>query len=173
VSIHDWHTYGDYFVEIWFTVSPDDEGYPSEIRWEQLLARPLVEEDDCFQIESIPFYLKNVSRGDIVKATISGNSHGGASTEEDRFEFDEIVCRGGHNTYRLLIRHKHKDDPQFTESELTGMGLAVETQFNDFIAVDVPDTVDQGAIEDFLVAEKESGRWGMQDGFLNWNTDLD
>src|SRR5947209_919664 len=61
---------GDYSVEIWFPIAKDHDGYPESKNWEQLLARPVLERDDYFQLESIPFYLKDVSHGDIVRADV-------------------------------------------------------------------------------------------------------
>jgi hypothetical protein len=38
----EWHTAGDYSVEIWFRIEKDKDGYPTSKNWEQLLARPLL-----------------------------------------------------------------------------------------------------------------------------------
>jgi hypothetical protein len=155
---------GNYSVEIWFRIEKDNSGYPSSKEWEQLLARPLLERDDYFQIESIPFFLKNISRGDTVRAKTVVNAE---IQEGEIFEFDSILDRGGHNTYRLLLKKKLPDDPQFTENELLKKGLTFEEQYGDFIAVDVPPSVDQHAIDTYLVAESDSGRWELQDGYLH------
>jgi Domain of unknown function (DUF4265) len=160
----EWEVVGDYSVEIWFRIQKDKDGYPESKEWEQLLARPVIERDDYFRIESIPFYLKNVSRGDIVAAKAPESSD---IQDEKGFEFGSVVDRGGHNTYRLLLRKKRPDDPEFTESELLDKGLGVETEYGDFFAIDVPPSVDQPAIDDYLVAESKSGRWEMQDGYLH------
>jgi hypothetical protein len=159
----EWPTAGDYKVEIWFRIEKDKDGYPTSKNWEQLLARPLLERDDYFQIESIPFFLKNVSLGDVVRAKTVTNTE---IQEGEAFEFDAVLDRGGHNTYHLLLKKKHTDDPQFTEKELLKKGLAVEEEDGDFFAVDVPPSVDQKAIDAYLVAESESGRWELQDGCL-------
>ena len=159
-----WELAGNYSVEIWFRIEKDKGGYPTSKSWEQLLARPLSERDDYFQIESIPFFLKNISCGDIVRAKTVKNSE---IQEGEIFEFDTVLDRGGHNTYRLLLRKKHPDDPQFTESELLKKGLAIEEQDGDFFAVDVPPSVDQQAIDAYLVAESDTGRWELQDGYLH------
>lgn len=160
----DWQLRGDYSVEIWFVIEKDKDGYPTSKKWEQLLARPLSERDDYFQIESIPFFLKNVSLGDTVRVKTTTNSE---IQEGEIFVFDAILDRGGHNTYRLLLKKKHVDDPHFTESELLEKGLAVEEQNGDFFAVDVPPSVDQKAIDEYLVSEQKSGRWELQDGYLH------
>lgn len=159
-----WELAGDYSVEIWFPIAKDHDGYPESKNWEQLLARPVLERDDYFQLESIPFYLKNVSRGDIVRADVVENKE---IQEGEIFQFQEVIDRGGHTTYRLLLRKKHSNDPEFTTDGLLKKGLAVEEQYGDFFAVDVPPTVDQPAIDDYLRGERRAGRWEMQDGYLD------
>jgi len=159
-----WEPAGDYSVEIWFRIEKGKDGYPNSKNWEQLLARPLLERVDYFQIESIPFFLKNVSRGDIVRAKTVTNRE---IQEGEAFEFDTVLDRGGHNTYRLLLRKKHPNDPQFTVDELLKKGLAVEEQYGDFLAVDVPPTADQKAVDDYLEAHRAFGRWELQDGYLH------
>ena len=46
-------------------------------------------------------------------------------------------------------------------------GLAVEEQHGDSFAVDVPPSVNQQAIDAYLVAEYKAGRWELQDGYLH------
>jgi hypothetical protein len=75
----------------------------------------LLERDHCFQIESIPFFLKNIPRGGIVRATTVVNTE---IQQDEIFEFDAVLRRGSHNPYRLLLRKKHPRDPQFTNNEL-------------------------------------------------------
>lgn len=159
-----WQTTGDYCVEIWFPIEKDKEGYPNSKNWEQLLAKPIVDRDDYFQIESVPFFLKNVSRGDIVKAKTVKNEE---IQEQESFQFECVVDRGGHNTYRLLLRKKQPTDPGFTTQELLEKGLAIEEQGGDFLAVDVPPTVDQLEVDQYLLRESGLGRWEMQDGYLH------
>jgi hypothetical protein len=157
-----WEIAGDYFVEVWFPIEKDKDGYPKSKNWEQLLARPLLESEDYFQIESVPFFLKNVSRGDVIQARLVCNPE---ISDQEVFCFDRIVDRGGHNTYRLLLRKKRPGDPQETVAELMQKGLVVENE-GDFIAIDVPPSVDQKAVDEYLVAETRAGRWEMQDGCL-------
>jgi hypothetical protein len=161
---HNWETIDQWSVEIWFRIEKDDDGYPRSKNWEQLLAWPVLEGDDLFCIESIPFFLKSVSRGDIVRAKIVRHEE---VQEGAFFEFGSVVDRGAHNTYRILLHQKHAKDPKFTEEELCKRGLAVETQHEDFLALDVPPSVDQEAIDNYLIAESKSGRWGLQDGYLH------
>jgi hypothetical protein len=62
------------------------------------------------------------------------------------------------------LKRKNPKDPEFTEAELISKGLAIEREHSDFFAVDVPPTVDQQVIDQYLLTESESGRWEMQDG---------
>ena len=149
-----------YLVEIWFPIEKDEDGYPELKDWEQLLARP-TDTVDRFEIESVPFYLKNVSRGDIVTAKVVDAADG------QIFQFDCVLEHRGHNTYRLLLRKKREDDPDFTIKELTSRGLAVEEQHGNFLAVDVPPSLNQSEADNYLVTESNSGRWEMQDGYLH------
>ena len=163
-----WHPINDWSVEIWFRLEKDEDGYPRSKDWEQLLAWPVLESDRYFLIESIPFFVRGIARGDIIKAKVSENSE---VQEGEFFEFESIVERGGHNTYRLLIRENHTTDLGLTKEELLGKGLAFEIEDNDFFAVDVPPSVNQKEIDDFLIAEAEAGRWGLEDGFVQTTPD--
>jgi len=156
-----WNVIHDWSVEIWFRLEKDEDGYPQSKNWEQLLAWPVLENDRCFCIESIPFFVKGISRGDIIEAKVSENSE---VQEGEFFEFERIVERGGHNTYRLLLREKHVINSELTKRELLDKGLAIEIEDDDLFAVDVPPSVNQKEIDDFLISEAESGRWGLEDG---------
>jgi hypothetical protein len=163
-----WEIAGDYSVEVWFRITKDSEGFPKSRNWEQLLALPLLKREDYFQIESVPFFLKNVSRGDIIQARESKDVEPDGRSV---FEFEKVIDRQGHNTYCLFLKRKHSDDPDYTIDELISKGLAVEQEGMDLLAVDVPPTVDQSAIDKYLVAECEAGRWEMQDGCLQIETE--
>jgi len=65
-----------------------------------------------------------------------------------------------------LVRNSSPKEPGLTEKKLREMGLMFEVDKKDFFAVDVPPDVDQDEIDDFLIAEAESGRWGLQDGYV-------
>ena len=54
------------------------------------------------------------------------------------FEFESIVERGGHNTYRLLLRNEGSNDSELTKTDLLTKGLAFEAEDDDFFAIDVP-----------------------------------
>jgi hypothetical protein len=110
-----------------------------------------------FVLDSVPFYLKNVSRGDTVTA-VEGNF----------LRFSQVIARGGHNTYRLLMADVPDADILRAIADLEELGLAVERSENRILlAVDVPPSINQQEIDDYLVKHQELGRWQMQDGFLS------
>jgi len=158
-----WEIIYDWNVQICFPIEEDNDGYPEGRSCEELFAWPIKENESYFCVESIPFFVKGLSRGDIVQARIVEKNQ---VHDTEFFEFERLVERGGHNTYRLLVRNSSPKEPELTEKELREMGLMFEVDKKDFFAVDVPPDVDQDEIDDFLIAEAESGRWGLQDGYV-------
>jgi hypothetical protein len=141
-------------VEIWFWIEKDADGYPESKSWEGMWSRVT---SQGFLVESVPFYLKNVSRGDLVAA------------EEGVFQrFSHVIERGGHNTYRLLMDGASEDEAERAISELEARGLTVEkNEAGILLAVDVPPTVAQQEIDADLMSNTTAGRWQMQDGYLS------
>lgn len=140
--------------EVWFPIEKDEDGYPASRSWEGLWAHPA---EQGFEIVSIPFYLRNVSSGDLVAAVNDGF-----------LRFTNVIGRGGHNTYRLLVSGAPGRVVHDVAAELGSKGLATEiNETGLLIAVDVPPTLDQDAIDAYLISGTRAGRWEMQDGFLN------
>lgn len=139
-------------VEVWFRLVKSADGYPESQNWEDLWARP---SDRVFLLESIPFFENRVSRGDVVTASIQGDGF---------LQFDGVVERGGHSTFRVLV------DPERGEVlplmlELRRLGADCEVTLDYLVAIDVPPEV-IGTVEDFLIKGKEAEKWGLQDGFI-------
>jgi Domain of unknown function (DUF4265) len=139
-------------VEVWFKLIKSADGYPKSQDWEELWARP---SGDTFVLESIPFFETRVSRGDVIRAS---------PHEEGFLQFDSVVRRGGHSTFRVLINPERVNAKRLM-TELKRFGADSELTLNELIAVDVPDGALQ-TIEDFLLRGKEAERWGLQDGFI-------
>jgi len=141
-------------VEVWFPIEKDADGYPESKSWEGMLSRVT---SRGFLLESVPFYLKNVSRGDVV-----------AAEEGDFLRFSHVVERGGHNTYRLLMDEASESEVESARYELNSKGLKVEkNEAGILLAVDVPPSVAQQDIDAYLISNKAAGRWQMQDGYLS------
>lgn len=142
------------WVEVWFTIDKDADGYPESKTWEGLWAAPIGE---AFEIQSVPFYLKNVSKCDVVVAK-----------QEEFLRFASVVRHGGHNTYRLLMNDSSSAQIRETIAELEEKGLIVElNEAGLLLAVDVPTSAHQSEIDAYLISQKEKGRWEMQDGYLS------
>lgn len=142
------------WVEVWFKIDKDADGYPESKSWEGLWTSPV---DGGFQIQSVPFYLKNVSRWDVVSAE-----------QSDFLRFTSVSKHTGHNTYRLLMADATSLQIQEAVRELEQKGLTVEiNEAGILLAVDVPNSLAQRSIDDFLISQKNDGRWEMQDGLLN------
>jgi hypothetical protein len=140
--------------EIWFPIEKDADGYPKSKSWEGLLSRA---SQTGFVIESVPFYLKNVARGDVV-----------AVEKTDLLRFSHVVERGGHNTYRLLMDEAPADEIERAQRELQERGLKVErNETGILLAVDVPPSEAQAEVDRYLIQNKEAGRWQLQDGHMN------
>jgi hypothetical protein len=139
--------------EVWFRLERDAGGYQQDRTSESVLAERV---DNGYVIASVPFYLKNVSVGDIVEVS-----------EGKLLAFKRVLARGGHNTYRLLIHTDSVQRIDETVVELLDLGLTVEPVNGRLIAIDVPPSVDQREIDSFLLKESEDGRWEMQEGCLS------
>jgi hypothetical protein len=143
-----------HLVEVWFWIQKDADGYPESKSWKGMLSRAT---SQGFLLETVPFYLKNVSRGDLV-----------AAEEGDFLRFSHVVERGGHNTYRLLMDGASEEEVEKAISELEARGLTVEkNEAGILLAVDVSPSVEQSAIDAYLMSNETAGRWQMQDGYLS------
>jgi hypothetical protein len=100
----NWKIVFDWSVEIWFRIEKDKDGYPRSKSWEQLLGWPVRERDDYFSIESIPFFVKGISRGDIVLAKVTHNSE---VQEGEFFEFGQPTHP--YNIHEILVGYQHID----------------------------------------------------------------
>lgn len=137
-------------VKVLFRIDRDEDGYPPvevESLWGAL-------RDEGVEIDNVPFYARGVALGDIVKV---GRSKDGA------LEFESVLRRGGHSTYRLLLLREDPEEPLRVMSELVAMGLRVEQDVACLLAVDVPPAVSLDDVRDFLLEGIDSGRWEVEE----------
>lgn len=147
-------------VKVHFPLSPQDrsQGVEAENLWAMKLGR------DKFKLDNIPFYVYGVSSGDIVTAEMA----------DGRLVFRRVVERGGHSTYRLLV----KDEAGF-ESEhfkrlrvqLEKLGCSYEVAKRRWIAVDVPPDTDVFAVYKLLESGEGAGDWDFEEGHCGHATD--
>lgn len=142
----------EHLVKITF-VMPEKER-AEDVGAENLWAESL--ERGHFRLESIPFYFYGVSRGDTVDAN-RANGH---------LLFQNVVARGGHSTYRVLIK-----DPAGTESSgfeafwkrLSAIGCSYEPARHCWVAIDVPPKTDIYDVYELMEAGKSEGVWTFEE----------
>lgn len=139
-------------VEVWFKLVKSVDGYPESQDWEELWARPVGE---SYRLESTPFFENRVSKGDLVVATLQGDGF---------LQFERVVERGRHSTFRALIDVERVSVESVTK-ELKNLGAECEVTLDNLVAIDVSEEA-MKVVEDFLVRGKDDGRWGLQDGFI-------
>lgn len=140
--------------EVWFAIEKDANGFPKTRDWEGLHCEVVSKKENFFKVKNVPFYLKDISYEDVIKAKLSPAGY---------LEFDCVIKRSGWSVYRLLLKN-----PSVLKTivELSkAMGLQVE-QDESLMALAVPPSADSDAVIDFILSGKKRGDWGAQDGFI-------
>lgn len=140
-------------VKVRFELNSDDQ--TQAVKGENLWAEQLGEAH--FRIENTPFYAYGVSYQDIVAA----------ERHHDILHFKRVVSRGGHSTYRILVK-----DPQGYESQsfvngwanLAALRCSFEVAKRRWLAVDVPALPDIFAVYRELEKGEEYGVWTFEEG---------
>ena len=139
-------------VKILFYLQKDEDGYPP-VEVESVWAIP---KERDYEINSIPFYVKGIALGDLVRAD---------PAEDGALEFRSVLRRSGHSTYRILLLKKDTSDPQKTIDELIRLGLSVESDLDILLSVDVPPDIDESFIRSYLFKGIDEGRWEVEEAF--------
>jgi hypothetical protein len=108
-------------------------------------------------IENIPFYVKGISCGDIVRVR----------PDHDRRElvFERLVSRSGSSTVRLIVKDESVVDD--VESLLRQRGLAWEIDGTGYLwAVDVPRDVEYAPVRTALVEMMSQGYLDIEEAVL-------
>jgi len=106
-----------------------------------------------YVLENSPFYAFGVSYQDVVSA----------KEVDGELVFDEVISRGGHSTYRLMVSGGHEDFDCYWKS-LQQMGCTYEEGLNRLISVDVPPLTDIYAAYNAFVAGEQAGVWSFEEG---------
>ncbi len=141
-------THGEH-VKVVFRIAKDDDGYPPE----DVEALWGIRRADGIELDNIPFFAKGVALGDVVRVE---------QAPDGALEFESVVRRGGHSTYRILLIEKQAEDPQHAMDELIALGLSVEEDAG-LLAVDVPPEVSLDGIRQRLFEGIDSGRWEVEE----------
>jgi Domain of unknown function (DUF4265) len=139
-------------VKVHFPLPPDDQA--QGVSAENLWAVPLGE--SYFQIDNIPFYVYGISVKDVVLA----------DQIEGRLSFREVMTRGGHSTYRVLVKNQSGyEDHGFQRlwTKLSELGCSHEVAERRWIAIDVPPDTDICQVYRLLEDGEAQGIWTFEE----------
>lgn len=138
-------------AKVQFHLDPEKHnGIKTESLWAEQVA------PDQFRILNSPFFVFGVSADDIVSAI-----------EKDHvLEFQNVIARGGHSTYRLFLqggRTISSPDFQAYWEPISRQGATFENADNHFIAIDI--TPEQNIVEIYKLLEKGEldGIWAFEE----------
>ena len=139
-------------IKIQFRLNPEDgHGFDTDGLW----ADPMGSGE--FRILNSPFFVFGISAEDIVRAT----------AEAGLYQFQQVVRRGGHSTYRLFLQGGNTiKDIKFRDlwKRLEQLGCTFENANDRFVAVDVPPTSDIHAAYKQFEAGERDGIWVFEEG---------
>jgi hypothetical protein len=124
---------------------PDDytkvQFYDADVGYENLWAVALG--NDLFRIESVPFFIYEISRNDVVLAR---------PASDGRLQFLEVVRPSTNRTLRTRLRSYMAEDPDGRSliGSLKQLGCEVEVLRSRLLAINVPRTADLGAVTQML-----------------------
>ncbi len=124
-------------VDVLFPLVDDDEWppYPAEMLDAVLIAHDLAE------VRGVPWFVTNVSRGDIVKVRHDGIGYVGGA----------IVCRGGHSTVHVMATSEEELAPIVASLDALGATTA-SGLVPPMLTVDLPEQCSLPAVLDVLSA---------------------
>lgn len=137
-------------VKVLFLLEPESwHGYATETLWAEHLG------ESQFRLRNTPFHAYGVSAEDVVLARPA----------RDGLTFDRVVSRGGHSTYRIIIK---EDTPSLQVEQywnpLQSMGCTYEGGKHGLRAIDVPPSADINRIYELLQRGEDDDIWGFEEG---------
>jgi hypothetical protein len=144
---------GPEMAKIGFKLEKDQDGYPSA-DWEWLWAMRI--SDSTFRIDSVPFFAKSISIGDVVAAETSNGA----------LSYSGLVEPSGHSTVRVVVfRNAAKESGQELatvvadlRASLKSLGCSNElSHLANLFSVDIPPEVNYGLVSTFLSQKEADG----------------
>lgn len=138
------------FVKVFFVQKISEEEFEIESLWCEKFG-------NRFLIDNIPFVAKNVSSGDIIKATFD--------EEEKRYYFDDLIENSGNSTIRVYILDKSKRE------ELEKYILENNCEYEGFeqrniIAINVLKEADYKPLKNYLDIGERRQFWSYEESCL-------
>jgi hypothetical protein len=142
------------------TIDPPWPPCDREVLWAEALG------NGRYQVNSIPFFAKGLSRCDVVSTHSDSNSI---------LTYDGVISRGGHSTYRFVV-YEGLSSEQISAREsclttLSELGCSFEAGSPHFVAVDVPPSSNTAAVYDVLELGFELGVWDFDEGHFEPRSD--
>lgn len=139
-------------VKILFDLERDDDYPPFGV--ESIWALKIV--DGMFRIDNIPFYVRGLALGDVVRAR---------PTSDGALQFDSIAKTSGHSTLRVVFFETgNRED--FCK-ELEALGCQWEGAYEpSLIAVDVPPSSDLPVVLKILADGCEKELFDYEEGVI-------
>ena len=140
------------YKKIVFRLKQDEDGYPPDT-WESLWAYET--EPGQYTIDNIPFYVKNISSGDVVAVDQDGTE----------LRFQKLVQASTNSVFRLYF--SDLSDVKAIRQRLRHLGCESEqSHIPKLIAVEIPGTVSIEPVARLFDEGAESGRWEYEEGVL-------
>lgn len=107
-----------------------------------------------YRLANVPFFAFGLSLRDVVLAHEEGG----------RLVFSSALRRGGHSTYRLLVKPARQQDfPEFWDP-LQASGCTFEQGKGNLFAVDVPESANIFDVYKLFEAGEKAGVWSFEEG---------
>lgn len=143
----------DEHIKMLFDTTPDGDGYPP-VAVEGIWVAPV--DGVTFSIENIPFYVHELSIGDIVSGEIDA---------EQNLRFQSLVSASGNSTFRVIVHEARRLDDVRTEINALGVTSEVDRKQH-LIAIDVPHDVRIEPLLNHLMHLREVGVADFEEGAL-------
>ncbi len=116
------------------------------------------EQANLFRVSNIPLFVYGVCLHDIVT---------GKRDKDQNLVFAEVIERGGHSTFRIIIEDECRGQP-FVDffQPLAEMGCTYAGLHEGFLAIDVPPHVSIREVIDHLEEGERLGIWRFEEGHL-------
>jgi hypothetical protein len=125
---------------------------------EETEAMWVIRRDAGYEIDNIPFYVKELALGDVVAAR---------QDESGLLWFSELVRPSGHSTIQLWF--SREEEVESVREALNQMGCASEvSDLPRLVAVDVPPDVPYEKVKAFLEQGEHAGRFEYQEACLGF-----
>ena len=144
-------------VKIFFKLEANEwHGLQTESLWAEPVARTIA--GDIFRIKNSPFFTREVSFLDTVRAVVGDHIRG--------LDFAGLIEPSGHSTYRLIVPNG-RSDFDGSWSRLERIGCSYESgsiKQGTLYSVDVPDTTDIYEVYQILELGQSSNVWMFEEG---------